>query len=335
MGRSVVLGGTGMLLAMAAHLHGGGTLPAPVALAVLVALAARAVVSGDADIVIAGGVESMSRAPFVIPKAGAAYDRGAQIYDTTIGWRFPNPVMVERFGVDPMPRTAQTVADEYGVSREDQDAFALRSQQRVARSRERLAREIVPVEVALGRGRTASVDADEHPRETSPEALARLAPIFPGGSVTAGNSSGVNDGAAALLVVSEAVVGELGLTPLARVVGAASAGVEPRVMGVGPVPAVQRLLGRRGVALSDVGVVELNEAFAAQALAVLRGLGLPDVGGADVVELDRDAATVSPGPRGSAPTALGVIQDRMYVATGSGGLWRTTLAHGCGADPAH
>ena len=241
-----------------------------------VAQAARAVVSGDADIVIAGGVESMSRAPFVIPKAGAAYDRGAQIYDTTIGWRFPNPVMVERFGVDPMPRTAQTVADEYGVSREDQDAFALRSQQRVARSRERLAREIVPVEVALGRGRTARVDADEHPRETSPEALARLAPIFPGGSVTAGNSSGVNDGAAALLVVSEAVVGELGLTPLARVVGAASAGVEPRVMGVGPVPAVQRLLGRRGVALSDVGVVELNEAFAAQALAVLRGLGLPD-----------------------------------------------------------
>ncbi len=243
-----------------------------------VAAAARAIVAGDAEVVVAGGVESMSRAPFVIPKATAAYDRTAQIYDTTIGWRFPNPVLVERYGVDPMPATAQHVADDFGITRIDQDAFALRSQERAADAiaTGRLAREIAPVEVPAGRGATTIVDSDEHPRRTSPDALARLRPIFVGGSVTAGNSSGVNDGAAALLLASGAAVERFGLNPVARIVATSSAGVAPRIMGIGPVPAVEKLLARTGVALGEVGVVELNEAFAAQSLAVLRGLGLPD-----------------------------------------------------------
>jgi 3-oxoadipyl-CoA thiolase len=243
-----------------------------------VAAAARAVVAGDAQVVVAGGVESMSRAPFVLPKAATAYDRTAQIYDTTIGWRFPNPGLVERFGADPMPVTAQHVADDFGITRIDQDAFALRSQERaaVAIASGRMAREIAPVEVPAGRGATTLVEADEHPRQTNADALARLRPIVPGGSVTAGNSSGVNDGAAALLVASGATVEQFGLNPVARIVSTVSAGVEPRIMGVGPVPAVQKLLARTGVALGEVGVVELNEAFASQSLAVLRGLGLPD-----------------------------------------------------------
>jgi acetyl-CoA C-acetyltransferase/acetyl-CoA acyltransferase len=243
------------------------------------AYAARAVRAGEADLVVAGGVESMTRAPFVMPKATSAYSRSAEVYDTTLGWRLVNPLMRDRFGVDSMPETAENVAEQYGVSRADQDEFALRSQQRAAKAQAngRLAAEIAPIEVPAGRGRTTVVSVDEHPRETSIEKLAALpTPFREGGRVTAGNSSGVNDGAAALLVAGEEAVRRYGLTPLARVTGAAVAGVPPRIMGMGPVPATRRLLDRAGVAVSDVDIVELNEAFAAQALAVLRELGLPD-----------------------------------------------------------
>jgi acetyl-CoA C-acetyltransferase len=240
--------------------------------------AARAVRAGDADLVLAGGVESMTRAPFVMPKATAAFSRANEVYDTTLGWRFVNPAMKAQYGTDAMPETAQNVADDYGVSREDQDAFALRSQQRAAAAGAsgRLAREIVAVPVPQRKGGPVRVERDEHPRETSLEALAKLKPLFPGGSVTAGNSSGVNDGAAALLVASEAAVERYGLTPLARVTSMVATGVPPRVMGIGPEPATRKLLDRAGLKVSDVDLVELNEAFASQALAVLRGLGLPD-----------------------------------------------------------
>jgi len=243
-----------------------------------VSYAARAIVVGDADLMIAGGVESMSRAPFVQPKAQSPYSRSAQIHDTTIGWRFVNPAMQEQYGTDAMPQTAQNVADEHGISRADQDAFALRSQDRTAKAQAngRLAREIAAVPVPQKRGEPIVVTRDEHPRETTEERLAGLRPLFPGGSVTAGNSSGVNDGAAALLVASGDAVRRYGLQPLARIISTASAGVQPRVMGIGPVPAVSRLLGRTGVKLDDVGTIELNEAFAAQSLAVLRAFGLPD-----------------------------------------------------------
>lgn len=244
------------------------------------AYAARAVRTGEAEVVVAGGVESMSRAPFVLPKAQAAFDRGnAQVYDSTIGWRFVNAALEAAYGTDSMPQTAENVAAEHGVTRADQDAFALRSQQRAAVGRKELAAEIVPVDVPAARrgADPVTVDTDEHPRETSLEALARLRPVVrPDGTVTAGNASGVNDGAAALLVMSAAAVERHGVEPLARVTGAATAGVEPRVMGLGPVPATRKLLTRAGVALADVGNVELNEAFAAQALACLRQLGLPD-----------------------------------------------------------
>jgi len=242
-----------------------------------VGTAARAIRAGDADLVLAGGVESMSRAPFVVPKASTAWSREAEIADTTLGWRFVNPRMRELYGTDSMPETAENLAREHGISREDQDAFALRSQERVATARAggRLAREIVPVPVPA-RGGEVLVDQDEHPRDTSFEALARLRPLAPDGTVTAGNSSGINDGACAVLVASEAAVGRYGLEPLARVTGMATAGVPPRTMGTGPVPATQRLLARAGLALGDVDLVELNEAFAAQALAVLRSLGLAD-----------------------------------------------------------
>ncbi|GAA6525851.1 3-oxoadipyl-CoA thiolase [Intrasporangium sp. DVR] len=243
-----------------------------------VGAAARAIRAGDADLVIAGGVESMTRAPLVMPKSDAAWSRRAEVHDTTIGWRFVNPRMEERYGTDSMPGTAQIVADEYDVSREDQDAFALRSQERAAEAiaSGRLAREIAPVEVPGRKGAVTVVDTDEHPRETSLEALAGLRPIFPGGSVTAGNASGVNDGAAALLIASESAVEQYGLTPLARITSSLSVGVEPRVMGIGPDPAVKALLSRTGLDVGDIDLFELNEAFASQSLAVLRALGLPD-----------------------------------------------------------
>jgi acetyl-CoA C-acetyltransferase len=243
-----------------------------------VGFAARTIRSGDADLMIAGGVESMTRAPFVMPKATTAWSRSNEVYDTTIGWRFVNPRMKERHGVDSMPETAQNVAGEFAVSREDQDAFALRSQERAAKAiaSGRLAREIVHVRVPGRKGAVTVVDTDEHPRETSLEALAGLRPIFPGGSVTAGNASGVNDGAAALLIASERTVERYGLTPLARITASTAVGVEPRIMGIGPDPAVHRLLDRTGLAVGDIDVFELNEAFASQSLQVLRALGLPD-----------------------------------------------------------
>ncbi|HEX2113548.1 MAG TPA: 3-oxoadipyl-CoA thiolase [Alphaproteobacteria bacterium] len=243
------------------------------------ATAARAIKTGEAELMIAGGVESMSRAPFVMGKAETAFSRDAQIYDTTIGWRFVNPVMKQLYGIDSMPETAENVASEHKIARADQDAFALRSQQRAlaAQKSGRLAEEIVPVTVPKGRGETIEVKQDEHPRETSMEALAKLkAPFRAGGSVTAGNASGVNDGACALLLASERAARAHGLTPRARVVAAATAGVAPRVMGMGPAPATRKLMEKAGLKLSQMDVIELNEAFAAQALAVLRDLGIPD-----------------------------------------------------------
>ncbi|WP_256840864.1 3-oxoadipyl-CoA thiolase [Ornithinimicrobium cryptoxanthini] len=239
---------------------------------------ARSIRLGEADVVVAGGVESMSRAPFVMPKATSAYSRAHEVYDTTIGWRFVHPEMQRHYGTDPMPRTAQTVAERFEISREDQDAFALRSQERTAAAQAegRLAREISPVHVPQRKGDPVVVDTDEHPRQTSTEALGRLRPLFEGGSVTAGNSSGVNDGAAAVLLASADAVERYGLEPLARVVTSTSAGVEPAVMGIGPVPAVTALLARTGLSIADIDVIELNEAFAAQSLAVLRQLGLSD-----------------------------------------------------------
>ena len=243
-----------------------------------VAIAARAVRSGDADLILAGGVESMSRAPFVLPKATSAFSRDAEIHDTTLGWRFVNPLMAELYGTDSMPQTAENVAAEYGIARADQDAFALRSQDRTATAiaSGRLAREITAVQVPQRRGPAVSVERDEHPRQTSLEALAALRPIFPGGTVTAGNASGVNDGAVALLIASGRAVERFGLSPLARVTSGTAVGVPPRVMGIGPVAATRKLLRRNDLSLASIDVVELNEAFAAQALAVLRELGLPD-----------------------------------------------------------
>jgi 3-oxoadipyl-CoA thiolase len=242
------------------------------------AVAARAIRAGDADLMVAGGVESMSRAPFVVPKAASAWSRSTEIHDTTIGWRFINPKMQELHGTDSMPQTAENVAQDFDVSRQDQDLFALRSQERAAKAMAngRLAREITSVPVPQRKGDPLVVDRDEHPRETSLEALGRLRPLFPGGTVTAGNSSGVNDGAVALLVASERVVTQYGLTPLARISASAAAGVPPRIMGIGPEPATRKLLDRAGLKVDDIDVIELNEAFASQSLAVLRGLGLPD-----------------------------------------------------------
>ncbi|MCA1297078.1 3-oxoadipyl-CoA thiolase [Stappia indica] len=244
-----------------------------------VATAARAIKAGEAELMIAGGVESMSRAPFVMPKATSAFSRAAEVHDTTIGWRFVNKLMKERYGVDSMPETAENVAEDFGISREDQDAFALRSQQRAvaARSAGRFAQEITPVSVPQRKGDPVIVEHDEHPRETSLEKLAALrAPFRAGGSVTAGNASGVNDGAAALIIASAEAVKKYGLTPRARILGAASAGVAPRIMGFGPAPATERLLARTGYKIADIDLIELNEAFAAQALAVTRHLGLAD-----------------------------------------------------------
>jgi len=241
--------------------------------------AAQAIRLGEAEVILAGGVESMSRAPLVMPKAETAYSRKAEIFDTTIGWRFVNPVMKAQYGIDSMPETAENVAEDYQISREDQDAFAYRSQSRAAAAiaSGRLAQEITPVTIPQRKGDAVVVDTDEHPRQSSLEKLASLrAPFREGGSVTAANASGVNDGAAAVIVASGAAVAKYGLTPKARIVGMASAGVPPRIMGIGPAPATKKLLVRLGLTIGDMDVIELNEAFAAQSLAVLRDLGLPD-----------------------------------------------------------
>jgi acetyl-CoA acyltransferase len=242
--------------------------------------AARAIKAGEAEIMIAGGVESMSRAPFVMPKAETAFSRNAEIYDTTIGWRFVNPLMKRQYGVDSMPETGDNVAIDYKVSREDQDAFAVRSQAKAAAAQEngRLAREITSVSVPQRKGDPLVVDRDEHPRATSMEALGKLKPVnkIEGGTVTAGNASGVNDGAAALIIASEAAARKYGLTPIARILGGAAAGVPPRIMGIGPAPATQRLCARLGLSPSDFDIVELNEAFASQGIAVLRELGIAE-----------------------------------------------------------
>ena len=244
-----------------------------------VASAARMIRTGEADLVVAGGVESMSRAPYVVGKAASAFSRDVQMHDTTIGWRFVNAAMKAQYGVDSMPETAENVAADFRISRADQDAFALRSQQRTLRAQSdgTLAAEITAVTIPGRKGAAVSVDRDEHPRETSLESLAKLAtPFRAGGCVTAGNASGVNDGACALLIASEAGARRHGLVPRARILGAAVAGVEPRIMGIGPVPATRKLLARHGLTVDRIDVIELIEAFAAQALAVLRMLGLPD-----------------------------------------------------------
>ncbi|MFA7667425.1 MAG: 3-oxoadipyl-CoA thiolase [Burkholderiaceae bacterium] len=240
---------------------------------------ARAIRCGEFELGIAGGVESMSRAPFVMPKADTAFSRNHAIYDTTIGWRFVNPLLKAQYGIDSMPETAENVADDFGVSREDQDAMALRSQQRAAAAQRDgfFDAEIVPVSIAQRRGDPVVVSRDEHPRETTAEALARLKPIVrPNGTITAGNASGVNDGAAALILASEAAVKRHGLTPRARLLAMATAGVPPRIMGIGPAPATRKLLERTGRRIAEIDVIELNEAFAAQGLATLRELGVPD-----------------------------------------------------------
>ncbi len=245
-----------------------------------VSVAARAIRSGEASLLIAGGVESMSRAPFVMAKAEDPFSRSAKIEDTTLGWRFVNPAMKEKYGTDSMSETAENIAEQWGISRQDQDAFALRSQQRTATAMKngQLAEEIIPVTIPGKRGSETIVSRDEHPRpDTTLEALAKLKPIVkPNGTVTAGNSSGVNDGAAATLLASGDAVAKHGLNPIARILGSATAGVPPRIMGIGPIPATRRVLEKTGLEIAQVDVIELNEAFAAQSLAVLRDLKLPD-----------------------------------------------------------
>ena len=253
-----------------------------------VGAAARAIRSHEMTLAIAGGVESMTRAPFVMGKSDGAFNRNQKIEDTTMGWRFVNPALDELYGTETMPRTGENVAMDYGVSREDQDGFALRSQQRAAAAKESgfFAEEIIPVAVpGKKRGETMEISVDEHPRaDTTIETLAKLKPLFgPDGTVTAGNASGINDGAAAMIIASEAAANANGLTPRARILGMASIGVEPRVMGIGPLPATQKLLTRLGLTIDDFDAIELNEAFASQGIAVMRGLGLPD-----------DAAHVNP-----------------------------------------
>jgi 3-oxoadipyl-CoA thiolase len=251
------------------------------------ATAARAIRSGEVEMVIAGGVESMTRAPFVMGKADSAYSRSMKLEDTTMGWRFVNALMKAKYGVDTMPETGEIVAEQFHITRKDQDAFALRSQQRAAEAIRagRLKQEIIPVEILQKKGDALLFSEDEHPRpDTTMEALAKLKPVVkPDGTITAGNASGINDGACALLLASESAAKRHGLTPKARVVAAAAAGVAPRIMGMGPVPATRKVLAKSGLALPQMDAIELNEAFASQALAVLRDLGIPD-----------DAAHVNP-----------------------------------------
>jgi 3-oxoadipyl-CoA thiolase len=284
-----------------------------------VGTAARAIRSGEADLIVAGGVESMSRAPFVMPKAESAFARTNAVYDTTIGWRFVNPGMKKRYGVDSMPETAENVAADFKVARADQDAFALRSQQRYAAARKAgfFAQEIAPVTLPQKKGDPLVVREDEHPRETSLEALAKLKGIVrEDGTVTAGNASGVNDGACALLLASERAVAAHGLKPKARVLGMASAGVAPRIMGIGPVPASRKLLDRLGMNMKSADVIELNEAFAAQALAVLRQLGVAD----DAPHVNPNGGAIAIGhPLGASGARL--ITTAMYQLHRTGGRY--------------
>jgi acetyl-CoA acyltransferase len=280
---------------------------------------ARAIRAGEAQIGIAGGVESMSRAPFVMPKADSAFSRANAVYDTTIGWRFVNPKMKAKYGVDQMPETAENVAAEFKVARADQDAFALRSQQRAlkAQANGALAEEIVAVTVPAKKGDPVVVSKDEHPRETSLEALAKLKPIArDDGTVTAGNASGVNDGSCALIVASEAAAKKHGLTPRARILGMAAAGVPPRIMGFGPAPASKKLLARLGIPVSKMDVIELNEAFASQVLAALRDLGVPD----DAAHVNPNGGAIALGhPLGASGARL--VTTAMYQLARTGGRY--------------
>ncbi len=280
-----------------------------------VGLAARAIACGEADLMIAGGVESMSRAPFVMPKAETAFARSNAVYDTTIGWRFVNPKMKAQHGIDSMPETAENVAAESGIARADQDAFALRSQARYAAAAARgfYRDELLPVTIPGKKGDVV-VEADEHPRETTLEALAKLKPVVrPDGTVTAGNASGVNDGACALLLASEAAAKRFDLTPRARVLAMATAGVPPRIMGIGPAPATEKLLARAGISLGRIDVIELNEAFAAQALAVTRRLGLPD----DAAHVNPNGGAIAIGhPLGASGARLALTLVRQLEASG-------------------
>jgi acetyl-CoA acyltransferase len=286
--------------------------------------AARAIKAGEAELMIAGGVESMSRAPFVMPKAETAFSRNAEIYDTTIGWRFVNPLMKQLYGVDSMPETGDNVAIDYQVSRQDQDAFAVRSQNKAAAAQQngRLEKEITTVSVPQRKGDPVVVSKDEHPRVTSMEALAKLKPVnkMEGGSVTAGNASGVNDGAAALIIASEAAVKKYGLTPIARILGGAAAGVPPRVMGIGPAPATEKLCARLGLSPKDFDIVELNEAFASQGIATLRQLGIPE----DAEHVNPNGGAIALGHplgmsgariAGTAALELSIREGRLALAT--------------------
>jgi 3-oxoadipyl-CoA thiolase len=292
--------------------------------------AARAIRSGEADFIIAGGVESMSRAPFVMGKAETAFQRSAEIFDTTIGWRFVNPKMQAKYGIDSMPETGENVAELFQISRADQDQFALRSQQRTAKAQASgfFEGEIMPIEVPAGRGATVSVAKDEHPRAgTTLEELAKLKPIVrKDGAVTAGNASGVNDGACALILASEEAVKEHGLSPKARVRGMAAAGVEPRIMGIGPVPATHKLAQRLGFKISEIDAIELNEAFASQALAVIRQLHLPD----DAEHVNANGGAIALGhPLGASGARLALTLTRQLEKMG-GKLGLATLCVGVG-----
>ncbi|MDG4893432.1 3-oxoadipyl-CoA thiolase [Mesorhizobium sp. WSM4976] len=295
-----------------------------------ITIAARAIKSGEAELMIAGGVESMSRAPFVMPKADTAFSRNAEIYDTTIGWRFVNPLMKKQYGVDSMPETGENVAEDFSVSRADQDAFAVRSQDKAVAAQEngRLAKEITPVTIPQRKGDAIVVSKDEHPRAgTTIETLAKLpTPFRQGGTVTAGNASGVNDGAAALIIASEAAARKHGLTPIARILGGAVAGVAPRIMGIGPAPATKKLCARLGLTPEQFDVIELNEAFASQSIAVLRQLGIAE-----------DAAHVNPnggaialghplGMSGARITGTAALE----LSERSGGLALATMCIGVG-----
>ncbi|HEX9139792.1 MAG TPA: 3-oxoadipyl-CoA thiolase [Steroidobacteraceae bacterium] len=294
-----------------------------------VAVAARMIRSAEADLVIAGGVESMSRAPYVISKPEAAFARDGQMFDTTMGWRFVNPLIKQQYGIDSMPETAENVAEQFKISRADQDAFALRSQQRALKAQVNgvLAEEQIPVAITSKKGETALVTKDEHPRETSLEALARLpTPFRKSGSVTAGNASGINDGACALLLASERAIARFGLAPRARIVGSAVAGVEPRIMGMGPVPATRKLLSRLGLSLKQLDVIELNEAFAAQALAVMRELGLAD----DAPHVNPNGGAIALGhPLGASGARLATTASYQLARSG-GRLALCTMCIGVG-----